>query len=170
MLWGGSNTANIHHWRVWGVFAVFWPHWVCPRSWRVCFPSLHCSGCRLLCQELFEVALGYMHFPGLSCSGSGSDVLHNGADLGLHSVTFPGPSSSSDQVLGERSCPQVGLWLIASPIPAARFSGYTICAPSQVCRVSLLGSWSLAATLQRMLTIQNPKKSWLAMKPACSLV
>ena len=27
-------------------------------------------------------ALGYVHFPGLSCSGSGSQVLHNGA----HSV------------------------------------------------------------------------------------
>ena len=26
-------------------------------------------------------ALGCMHFPGLSCSGSGSQVLHKGADL-----------------------------------------------------------------------------------------
>ena len=26
-------------------------------------------------------ALGFMHFPGLSCSGSGTRVLHKGADL-----------------------------------------------------------------------------------------
>ena len=34
----------------WGVLAVSGPHWVCPRSWRVCFPSLHYSGSRLLCR------------------------------------------------------------------------------------------------------------------------
>ena len=28
----------------------------------------------------------------------------------------------------------------------------------------------LAHLLRQMLTVQNPKKSWLAMKPACSLV
>ena len=28
----------------------------------------------------------------------------------------------------------------------------------------------LAHLLRQVLTIQNPKKSWLAMKPACSLV
>ena len=60
--------------------------------------------------------------------------------LGLRFVPFPGPSSSGDQVLGECSCPQLGLRLIASPIPAAWFSGCTMAAPSQVCHVSLLGS------------------------------
>ena len=34
--------------------AVYWPHWVCSRSRHVCFPCLHCLGCRLLCQELSE--------------------------------------------------------------------------------------------------------------------
>ena len=38
-----------------GVLAVSRPHWVCPRSWRVCFPSLHCLGSRLLCRELSKV-------------------------------------------------------------------------------------------------------------------
>ena len=33
-----------------GVLAVSGQHWVCPRSGRVCFPSLHCSGSRLLCR------------------------------------------------------------------------------------------------------------------------
>ena len=58
VLWGGRNTANKYHWPVWGVCAVSRPHWVCPCSWRVCFPSLQCSGSRLLCQELSEVGPG----------------------------------------------------------------------------------------------------------------
>ena len=36
--------------------------------------------------------------------------------------------------------PRWAVGLIASPIPAARFSGCTMGVPSQVCRVSLLGS------------------------------
>ena len=43
--------------------------------------------------------------------------------------------------------PSWGVRLIASPVPAARFSGCTTGAPSQACRMSLLGSLSLAATL-----------------------
>ena len=50
VLWGGRNTANKYHWRVWGVLTVSGPHWVCPHSRHVCFPSLHCSGSRLLCR------------------------------------------------------------------------------------------------------------------------
>ena len=49
-------------------------------------------------------ALGFMHFPGLSCSGSGSQVLHKGTELvGPCFVPYPGPSSSGDQVLGEHT-------------------------------------------------------------------
>ena len=47
--------------------------------------------------------------------------------LGLRFVPFPGPSSSGDEVFGEWS-----LRLIASPIPAVRFSGCTTSTPSQV--------------------------------------
>ena len=50
VLWGGRNTANKYHWHVWGVLTVFGPHRVCPHSWHLCFPSLHCSGSRLLCR------------------------------------------------------------------------------------------------------------------------
>ena len=70
-------------------------------------------------------ALGCMHLPGLSRSGSGTQVVPRGADwLGLRFVPFPGPSSSG--VWRARS-----LRLIASPVPAARFSGCTAGAPSQ---------------------------------------
>ena len=127
MLWGGRNTANKYHWHVWGVLAVSWPHWVWPCSWRVCFPSLHCSGFRLLCRER---ALGCVHFPGLSRSGSGSRVLHKGTDsVGLCFVPFPGPSSSGDQVFGRRSHPQVGGPSYRLPCPSCSvfgvYSGHT---------------------------------------------
>ena len=51
VLWGGRGTANKYHWPVWGALKVFRPHWVCPCSWHVCFPHLHCSGSRLLYRE-----------------------------------------------------------------------------------------------------------------------
>ena len=93
-------------------------------------------------------ALGCAHFPGLSHSGSGSwDSTKAQSWLGLPFVPFPGPSSSGDRVLGERSLPRRGVHLITSPVPAAQFPGWQRVHPSQVCCVSLLGSWSLAATL-----------------------
>ena len=98
---------------------------------RVCaFPvytaqALGCSAGNCLRQ-----ALSWMHFPGLSRSGS--RVLHKGADL-------VGPAFC---VLPRASAVALswGLCLIASPVPAAQFSGCTMGTPSQVCCVSLLGS------------------------------
>ena len=91
-----------------------------------------------------------MHFPGLSHSGSGTRVLHKGADLvGLVFVPFPGLSSSGDQVFGEHSCCNL------SPAPSLPL-GFLGVQPAHLLR------W--------MLTIQNPRKSWITTKPACSLV
>ena len=91
-----------------------------------------------------------MHFPGLSNSGSGTRVVLKGADwLGLHFVPFPGPSSSGDQVFGWRGRCDL------SPPPSLPL-GFLGVQPAHLLR------W--------MLTVQNPKKSWLAMKPACHLV
>ena len=59
--------------------------------------------------------------------------------LGLSFVPFPGPSSSGNQVLGERTLPRYMVHLITSPIPAARFPGCTVGVPSQVSCVSPLG-------------------------------
>ena len=84
-----------------------------------------------------------MHFPGLSRSGSGSQALHKGEDsVGpvfcalprSEQLRRPGAwQALSSGVVG-------GLHLITSPVPAAQFSGCAEGAPSQVCRVSLLGS------------------------------
>ena len=51
-------------------------------------------------------ALGCLHFPGPSRSGSGTPVVLRGTDsrLGLHVVPFPDPSSSDDEVFGARDC------------------------------------------------------------------
>ena len=54
VLWGGRNTANKYCWCIWGVLTVYGPHWVCPSSRHVCFPSVHCSGSRLLCRETVQ--------------------------------------------------------------------------------------------------------------------
>ena len=61
---------------------------------------------------------------------------------------FLGPSSSDDQVLVSAVSPRWGLHLIASPVPDIQFTGWLRVCPSQVCCVPLLGSLSLAATLQ----------------------
>ena len=45
------------------MLAVSWPPWVCPCSRRVCFPSLHCLGSRLLCWELSEAHPGLYALP-----------------------------------------------------------------------------------------------------------
>ena len=68
--------------------------------------------------------------------------------LGLRFVPFSDPSSSGDQVFGERSCYDL------SPPPSL---------PLSFLGVQLVH-------LLRQPTVQKPKKSWLAMKPACSLV
>ena len=69
--------------------------------------------------------------------------------LGLRFVSFPGLSSSGDEVFGECDCCNL------SPPPSLP--------------LGFLGV-QLVHLLRRMLIVQNPKKSWLATKPTCSLV
>ena len=60
VLWGGRNTASKC---LQGVLVVSRPHRVCPRSQRVCFPSLHCSDSRLLCWKLSDMGPGLHALP-----------------------------------------------------------------------------------------------------------
>ena len=80
VLWAGRNTANTHHWRVWGVLTVFRPHWVCPAHTTVLSWSTLLKLQVALQGNSPKQALGCMNFPSLSCSGSGSWVLHKGTD------------------------------------------------------------------------------------------
>ena len=125
------------------------PHWACPRSRCMCPPCPHCSGSRLLPREPSEAGPG-LHAP------PRSKLLrfrHLGSPqrcrLGWTCVPFPGLSSSGDQVFGKHS--------------------HCNLSPPQSLPLCFLGVQP-AHLLRWMLTIQNPKKSWLAMKPACSLV
>ena len=79
--------------------------------------------------------------------------------LGLRFLPFPGPSTWS------------GVHLITSLVPAAWFPGCAVGAPSQVCRVSLLGSSSLAATLRVDVNLPESQEVLVSnWEPAHSLV
>ena len=108
-LWGGRDAANKYYWRV---LAVSHPLWACPCSW--------CTPLRLYIApqgNRLRLALGFMHLPSLSRSGS---ALRKPSEaqiwLGLRFVPFPGPSGS-----GVGRAPSLRLW----PFPAAQFSGCT---------------------------------------------
>ena len=105
-------------------------------------------------------ALGFVHFPGLSRSGSGSRVLHKGTDL-------VGPVFCALPRLEKLRCSgawrvrslQVGCVLITSPIPDTQFPGCTARAPPQVCRVSPLGADLWLRSSWQMSIVQDPRKT-----------
>ena len=142
VLWGGRNAANKYHWCLWGVLTMSQPHWVCPCSQRACFPSLHCLGSRLLCQELSEAGPGLYALPRSKLLRFRFLDTPQRRRLGWDCVLCPSPVRAAQvtRCLASAVAPTWGLRLVASPIPAARFSGCTMGVPSQVCCVSLLGS------------------------------
>ena len=83
-------------------------------------------------------ALGCVHFPGLSCSGSGSWEPHQGAHLvGPTFCALPRPEQlRRPGAWGAHSLQVWGVCLLTSPIPAAWFPWCAVGAPSQVCPVS----------------------------------
>ena len=100
---------------------------------------------------LSKAGLHSVHFPGLSCSGSVSRVLHKGTDsAGCVFCALP----RSEQLRWPGAwwvhCPR---WAVhVNQLPGPSFSVSTPSpppqrAPSQVCCVSPLGSWSKAVTL-----------------------
>ena len=110
----------------------------------------HSSGSRLLFREPSEAGPG-LHAPRsklLRLRHSGSPQRRR---LGWACILCP----SQVQAAQVTRC-------LASAVHA------TYCL-SRPCRSGFLGV-QLAHLLRRMLTVWNPKKSWLAMKPACSLV
>ena len=88
-------------------------------------------------------ALGCVLFPGLSCSGSGSWVLHKDTDsVGLAFCALP----RSEELRRPDVCwahySRCTVCLITSPVPAAWFPGCAAKGPSQVCCVSSPWGWS----------------------------
>ena len=129
------------------------------------------SGSRVLCRHCLKGALHFVHFPGLSHSGS--RVLHKGTDLVGHAFcALPRPEQLRQyQALGEHPVPVGPCILITSPVLATQFPRFTWRVPSQVCHVSPLGSPSQAVTL--LADVYHPGSqedvvsNW---KPAYSLV
>ena len=127
------------------MFPVSRTHWVCPCLRRVCFPCLHCTGSRLLRWEVSE-ASHRLHAPPRP---KPLRFRHSGSPQGrrLRWVCVLCPS----QVRAARviRC-LAGTVTVTYPLSRA------------CCLVFWVYKW--------MLTVQNPKKSQLAMKPTCTLV
>ena len=122
--------------------------------------ALGCSAGNCLRQ-----ALGCVHFPGLSRSGSGSQVLLKGADsVGPAFCDLPRSEQLRRPGAWRAQSPPGG-GCVLSPSLLLGFLGKT-CVPSQVCAVSLLGSWSLAATL--LADVDHPEsQEVLVSNKAC---
>ena len=141
VLWGGRNTANKCHWRVWGVLAVYRPRWVCSSSW--CVPSgstlLRLQGA--LQEHHPKWGLRFMHFPGLSHSGSASRVIHKGTDSAVHVFcALPRSKQLSRAGSWQEHCPRWAMCLNHLPSPSCSVPRCAVRALSQVSRVAPLGS------------------------------
>ena len=125
---------------VWGALAVFWPHWVCPHSWRRCYTA-QAPGC--------SIGSG----PWVVCSSS-FWVLHKSADsVGPAFCAFPAQAAQAARSLTGALSPGA-VRLLPSAVPAS----VSTCS-SWVPLVSVLGSWSLAVTLPVDVNHQNLRKS-----------
>ena len=118
------------------------------------------------------LALGCMHSPGLSCSGSGSQALHKGIDL-------VGPAFCAHPRSEQLRWPGAW-WALLPPVegcnlspPHSQLLSFPGVQWACLLKCALCLFWGADLWLQpsqQMSTVQNPKNSWLAMKCACSLV
>ena len=160
---GGTQQTNITG--MCGECSQCQLYWVCPQ--RVCFPSLHCSGSRLLCQGTVYGG------PRLACTSHiyATQVQILGYStkaqtwLGLRFVPFPGPSGSGSQVFSERTLPRCGAsyhlpcptysvsWERISGVPCVSSGELTSgcnppggCQPSRI-QEDLISNWEPACSL-----------------------
>ena len=127
----GRSTADKSCWPVWGALSVFRPHWVCPRS-RVCALPVYTAqapGCSI------------WSGPCIAC-GSSFRVFHKSAgSVGPAFCAFPARAAQAARSLTGTLSPGAAR-LLPSAVPAS------VSARAGWARlVSVLGSWSLAATL-----------------------
>ena len=105
---GGRGAADNCHWPVWGALAVFWPHWVCPRSWVCAFPvyTAQAPGCSIGSRPCVAF-------------GSSFRVLHKSADsVGPAFCAFPGWAAQAARSLTGALSPGA-MCLIPSTGPAS---------------------------------------------------
>ena len=141
LLWGGRNRGNKHHWCVWGVLTVYGPHWFCRSSpWHVLSQSTLLRLQVAMQGNCLKQSLCFVHFPGLSCSGSGSWVLRKGTDLvGCAFCALPRSENLRPPGAWQVQCQGGPFILITSLVLAPWFPRCIGRAPSQLCHVSTLG-------------------------------
>ena len=164
VLWGGRNTVNKYHWHLWGVLAVSRPHWVCPRSRRVGFPVYTSQALGCSAGELSEMGPGMCALPRsklLRFWFSGSPQMRR---LGWACVLCPSQVRAAQATRCLVSTVSPGGECVLSP-PWSQPLGF-LCSSRHAhfrCAVFLFWGADLWLRLsQRMPTVQNPKKSWLA--------
>ena len=160
VLWGGRNTANKYHWRLWAVLPVSRSQWVCPCSRSVCFPSIYCSGSRLLCWELSEAS------PGLSALPRSKLFRFSGTPqsrrLDWACVLCPSPVWAVQVTRCLGSCD-------LSPPPSQPLGFLGVQRVHLLrCAMCLWGADLWLRPSRWMLTVRNHTESWLTMKAACS--
>ena len=141
---------------VWGVLIVYGPHWVCPSSWQYVLSRstlLRLQGA--LQGNCPKQTLNFIHFPGLSHSGSGSWVQSLGTDS-VGRALCARPRSEQLRWPGAwwAQCPRWIAPVNHCPVPDTQFPG---CAPCLLwgADLRLLLSWQIS-------TVQDPRKTWLA--------
>ena len=110
------------------MLAVSRPHWICPRSWHVCFPCLHCLGSRLLCRELSETGPGLYALPRSKPLRFRFSGMPQRCKLGWACVLCPSQVRAAQvtRCLVSTVTLSWRVHLITSSVPAARFSGCTM--------------------------------------------
>ena len=145
-------------------------HWVCPHSRRVCFPGLHCLHSRLLCWETSMTGPGLRALPistPLRFRFSGTPQRHRFSWVCVSCLSQVQTAQVTRCLVIAHSSGAVHF--ITSPVSATQFPGCV--ATSQVCHVSLLGSWSLAATLLMDVNCPGSQEDLVSdWEPDCSLV
>ena len=92
VLWGGKNTANISLVCMGSARSVWTTLGLPQLTAHVLSQSTLLRLHVVLHGSCPKRALGFVHFPGLSCSGSDSQVLHKGTDsVGLAFCALPRP-------------------------------------------------------------------------------
>ena len=104
------NKIKNYHWHVWGVLAVYGPLGLLPLMTCVLSLSTLLRLQIALQGTCLKWALGFVYFPGLSFSGSGSQVLHKGTNSVGHAFcALP----SSEEVRQPGACQaQHSRWLV----------------------------------------------------------
>ena len=161
VLWGGRDTANKHRWHVWGVLTVYGPHCICPSSRRRVLPRstlLRLEGA--LQGYCPKRALSFVHFPGLSHSGS--QVIRKSTDsVGCAFCALPRSKQLRQPGVWQVHCPRWAVHLNHLPIsshsfgfPGALQEHHLRCAVCllQEADLRLRPSW-------KMSTIQDPRKT-----------